>query len=398
MSLVDPELLWSAVRDVASVLAFRSLPIAACALQSRSVPLRARALLGGSVPAAAVLLDRAGVLLLGDVALAYAYLVPVSCCVPAVARALRADRISRGATLAGSIAVFFVLPAVLWPASVKGAALVLGWDLMLSSYSYCVEVARSRSRPALRDCLFFLLVNPVLVYTERGSSVSPPGWNRAGLLRAAQGLLALLAPAALLVPAYAALRAYAPAAGAGPQALALPALCGMLRFLVEYARQSGLASLQIGLLRQLGYAIPERFVHPLSARSPEDFWRRWNTYVSHWLLRYVFWPLSTGLGRRARSPALRSGAPAVGLLATFGVAGLLHDLYVYGAGLVIETRMLQAFAVYGAVVLASVAAVRLWRAVQEWRAAPASPGRAVDLAQRALLWTTATASFAWWWQ
>jgi D-alanyl-lipoteichoic acid acyltransferase DltB (MBOAT superfamily) len=91
---------------------------------------------------------------------------------------------------------------------------------------------------------------------------------------------------------------------------------------------SGLASVQIGLMRLIGHEVPERYDFPLLARSPAEFWRRWNIWVGRWAQRYVFTPLAVAQARtwRKRAPLVGQGLAA---LATFTAIGLLHDAFFF---------------------------------------------------------------------
>jgi D-alanyl-lipoteichoic acid acyltransferase DltB (MBOAT superfamily) len=88
--------------------------------------------------------------------------------------------------------------------------------------------------------------------------------------------------------------------------------------------------MQIGLMRLIGYEVPERYRYPFLARSPEDFWRRWNTWLGSWAKRYLFYPLALHLRRNYRKlwPVLQQAAAVV---ATFLFIGLLHDFAAYEA-------------------------------------------------------------------
>jgi hypothetical protein len=86
------------------------------------------------------------------------------------------------------------------PDGVRGAFLVAGWDLALSGYSYCIEVARTGRRPPLGDCLLFMLVNPVLVYSERGTEAKPPRLTTVGGTRFVGGVLFMGASAVVFHP------------------------------------------------------------------------------------------------------------------------------------------------------------------------------------------------------
>ena len=99
---------------------------------------------------------------------------------------------------------------------------------------------------------------------------------------------------------------------------------GVLRFLAEYGAQSGLASMQIAILRLFGYRAPEGYHYPFLARDPRYLWRRWNRYVGTWLQRYAFTP-----ARRFARAGLRGHAGPAAVLATFGASAALHAAYSY---------------------------------------------------------------------
>jgi hypothetical protein len=100
---------------------------------------------------------------------------------------------------------------------------------------------------------------------------------------------------------------------------------GGVRFFAEYGSHSGLASMQISLMRAAGYSVPERYRYPFLATSPLDFWRRWNVYVGTWLRRYVFLPAS----RRFAAPRAPVWTATVPLFLTFAASAALHDGYSY---------------------------------------------------------------------
>ena len=121
----------------------------------------------------------------------------------------------------------------------------MGWEFWLSSYSYVQHARVSRSL-GLRDCLFFPLMNPMLVFSgHRDRTVEGPHQFMIGLGRVLLGYASI--GSGLLV-----------------QRLTMPLLAPQgwlpsIVFLVsQYAAHSGRASRDIGLLRMLGYAIPER--------------------------------------------------------------------------------------------------------------------------------------------
>ena len=324
---------------------------------------------------------------IGHMLVGYAYFAALGCCVPKVTSLVRRGHMTYGAAFALCAIGFFVLPSVLVRPAYVTALLVIGWDLMLSAYSYCVEVSKSKEeRGVISDCLFFLLVNPALVYSSRGARIDGPGWNAAGCSRALRGVFAVSVAGWFFGPGRAAV-----VEGMGNDRLVPQVVIVSLSFFCLYLQHSGLASLQIGTMRQLGYVIPERYVAPLTARNPLEFWRRWNTYVGGWMQRYVFWPLSLRMRRNTRSRVI---ADVVAIIVTFGVVGILHDVTDFAHSFRIETVGLQAFTLGGVLLLVWVAVERV--------TALRSAGRSVfasDLGSglsRILFWSTMLALYGWW--
>jgi hypothetical protein len=308
-------------RHMAVLLSLRALPIAVYAVLARAtVPHRrvwaASAYLALPIFACALGAGQA----IAFVILGSFYYLVVSLGMNQVSNLLRAGRLTRAGAFVVIAFAYLLLPGVVLPGLAIAYFLVVGWELTLSGYSYCAETSRPGARPApLAECFFFLLVNPTLAYTVRGTAVNPTsgadGWGRP-----AAGVALIAANVALLVPLGGDL------AARGTTAALLA--CGLVRFVSFYAAHSGLASIQIGLLRRAGWSLPERYEYPLFAASPMDFWRRWNTYVRVWLEAYVFLPIAR---RAARALPRRFGwVGQVGaVMATLIASGLLHDLYVF---------------------------------------------------------------------
>ena len=81
---------------------------------------------------------------------------------------------------------------------------------------------------------------------------------------------------------------------------AIDALFGILAYaIVIYADFSGYTDIAIGVAKLLGFQFPQNFDRPYSARSLQDFWRRWHMTLSRWLRDYLYIPL--GGSKRARS-------------------------------------------------------------------------------------------------
>jgi hypothetical protein len=279
-------------------------------------------------------------------ALGFAYYALVSTAAPLASRLVQAGTITRGALFTGLCVVLLLLPGLALPGVAMATFLVVGWELVLRSYSYCVETARAPAdKRKLGPCLFFLLVDPTLLFTQRSRPCADSESRPLGLARLSLGVLAFVLSAC----AIATISVWLRASESYPYVTQLLVL-GALRFLSEYAAHSGLASVQIGLMRLIGWHAPERYHYPLLSTSPMDFWRRWNSYVRVWLEAYVFLPWSLAAARGTRS-RLAQIAVALGTLLA---CGILHDLYVFAGRQRIDLHFSGLF-VAGGVVLA------LWR-------------------------------------
>lgn len=303
---------------IALVVCFRAAPFLGYALLSARVSWGWRfACAGGLLACAALASALGGTDLLRALALIYVYLAALALCLPALARAVRAGWLARLPLALALGVLYLAVPAALSPAAGLLPAVLLGWDSWLKAFSYCVDAGDDARGPHSPDpsragAAFFMLVSPTLVWAERGQPLGSRALWRSGARRCALALCTFGAQDAVR---YAALS----------NAALLPATAvTVLHGIAFYLGHSGLASLQIGGMALLGFRVPERYVYPLLATSPLDFWRRWNTWIGSWARRYLFMPLSTQLRRSL--PALPAFvAQGAAALATFALIGALHD-------------------------------------------------------------------------
>jgi hypothetical protein len=213
---------------------------------------------------------------------------------------------------------YMLVPALWWEGNQLLIAFTLGWEFSLAAHSFTME-ARARSS-SLAECLFFILVDPSLVFTERATFESSPALvisaTRASIARCCLGVFAL--GARVVVDGTLLSEAWSLDEEAG-LVLVPPAVV----FLSRYCAQSGLASFQLGALRLMGYKLGERYHHPWLASSPGELWRRWNIYLGSWVRRYAFNPVALGLSR-ALGRRRTSFAKIAATLVCFGFVGLLH--------------------------------------------------------------------------
>ena len=83
-----------------------------------------------------------------------------------------------------------------------------------------------------------------------------------------------------------------------------------------YCDFSGYTDIAIGCALLLGFRFPQNFDMPYSARSVQEFWRRWHMTLSSWLRDYLYVPL--GGNRRGRRATYRN------LMLTMLLGGLWH--------------------------------------------------------------------------
>jgi D-alanyl-lipoteichoic acid acyltransferase DltB (MBOAT superfamily) len=97
----------------------------------------------------------------------------------------------------------------------------------------------------------------------------------------------------------------------------LEALVGVYAYAIQiYADFSGYTDMAIGCALLLGFKFPDNFNRPYTAKSLQDFWRRWHMTLSRWLRDYLYIPL----GGNQRG----SKRTYVNLMATMLLGGLWH--------------------------------------------------------------------------
>jgi alginate O-acetyltransferase complex protein AlgI len=83
-----------------------------------------------------------------------------------------------------------------------------------------------------------------------------------------------------------------------------------------YCDFSGYTDIAVGVSLLLGFELPENFAAPYTARTLQDFWRRWHMTFSSWLRDYLYIPL--GGNRKG------SGRTSFNLIVTMLLGGLWH--------------------------------------------------------------------------
>lgn len=93
-------------------------------------------------------------------------------------------------------------------------------------------------------------------------------------------------------------------------------IAGIAFAIQVYCDFSGYSDIAIGVARILGFSLPLNFNHPLHARNPAEFWRRWHISLSTWLRDYLY--ISLGGSRGSGIATYRN------LMLTMILGGLWH--------------------------------------------------------------------------
>src|SRR5213078_701378 len=128
-----------------------------------------------------------------------------------------------------------------------------------------------------------------------------------------------------------------PVFGTPGQHTALEILFAIYGYAIQiYADFSGYTDIAIGVALLLGFEFPQNFDAPYTARSLQDFWRRWHMTLSRWLRDYLYIPLGGSRGSRLKTYR--------NLMLTMLLGGLWHGAAwtfvvwggIHGVGLSIE--------------------------------------------------------------
>jgi hypothetical protein len=299
----------------------------------------------------------------------------------------RKRQLGKDSLIIGSAALSLIVPAILIPPPMRLAVIVAGFEFTLKAYSYTIEVSRTplADRPRLGESMFFLLVNPVLVYADRGHPIE--NGTIQGLRRALLGVGALTLYV-LAITSFSRERVLQvftwDTTSTLARAVATLGLC-LSTLIAVYAVHSGVASIQIGILRALGYTIPERYRYALLARDPIDWWRRWNSYLGRWFQRYAFLPVALYIGRRKTSwPS--NVAKGVAVLVAFAGSGILHELAQYCIRAELSGKIVCGFLAEGLLVILWAGGRQLTQRVLT-RSTKSARSRAVNALRAAVSWS-----------
>lgn len=109
---------------------------------------------------------------------------------------------------------------------------------------------------------------------------------------------------------------------------------------------SGYSDMAIGIGRMFGFHFKENFNYPYSARSIQDFWRRWHISLSGWFREYLYIPLGgnrKGSFRTALNKIIVFACTGIwhGANLTFLFWGLYHGFFLIFEGFLKDFKFIR---------------------------------------------------------
>jgi len=237
--------------------------------------------------------------------------------------------------------------------------------------SYVVDVYRGRIKPAgWLDLFVYMSFFPHLVAGPivRGEELLPQIRTRRDPRRIDVGRATYLIWAGLfkkvVLSSFLATAIVDPVFRDPGRHSALEVLFAVYGYAVQiYADFSGYTDIAIGVALLLGFQFPQNFDRPYTARSLQDFWRRWHITLSRWLRDYLYIPLGGSRGSPRRTE--------VNIMLTMLLGGLWHGAAwtfvawggLHGTGQVVGRRRRSARTARGLPPLAEDPAARAWQRV-----------------------------------
>lgn len=311
----------------AMMVAFRGLPFGLWALRQLHGRTATSLVVAGVVVmawTATVLLNGSDLGLWQATIRAYVCVVAASLILIPITLANDRGLLSQGAVCACALAPFLLVPPLFLSDAGLSLAVVLGWDSGLRAGSFILDnAAHPKSWKSFAAGLWFVVVGPHLVYAHRGVRTSFEESPVRGLTRVATSSVYVAAS----VVVAGAFPVIVSVVATGSVASALGHTGGLVSL---YFAHAGLAGVQIGFMRMLGYEVGERYRRPWLAVGPTDFFRRWNIWLHEWVERYLFRPAVRR--RRVGKGRLGAGASLASYVGPFAVVGAMHDAATYVDG------------------------------------------------------------------
>jgi len=174
--------------------------------------------------------------------------------------------------------------------------------VVFQKITYCLDIARGTAQPAKNfftyiEYLFIfpqIIAGPIVTYRTVAEQIRnlelrrfDPGNTLEGFYRFSTGIFKKTWIADVLAQ-YADIAFNGSAAGIPIHYCWFGAICYTLQIYFDFSAYSDMA---IGLLKIMGFTIPENFNHPYISKSINEFWKRWHISLTSWMRDYLYIPL-----------------------------------------------------------------------------------------------------------
>jgi alginate O-acetyltransferase complex protein AlgI len=171
--------------------------------------------------------------------------------------------------------------------------------VIFQKVTYCLDIARGKAKPAdnyfyyLEYLLVFpqIIAGPIVRYSDIADQIKNRENNyenfMSGFIRFSQGLFKKVWIADILAK-YADIVFAMPSESVPIHYAWFGIMCYTFQIYFDFSAYSDMA---IGLLRAMGFRIPENFNAPYISKSITEFWKRWHISLTSWMREYLYIPL-----------------------------------------------------------------------------------------------------------
>jgi alginate O-acetyltransferase complex protein AlgI len=196
------------------------------------------------------------------------------------------------------------------PVNLADVLLPIGISFVVfQKVTYCLDIAKGKVEPAQHFYIYieYLLIFPQVIAGPivKYNDLAPQITNRIvtknniqwGFNRFSRGLFKKVWIADVVAK-------YADIAFNGPADMIpihytwIGIICYSLQIYFDFSAYSDMA---IGMLRIMGFKIPENFKNPYSSKSISEFWKRWHISLTSWMREYLYIPLGGNRKGRLRT-------------------------------------------------------------------------------------------------
>jgi alginate O-acetyltransferase complex protein AlgI len=194
--------------------------------------------------------------------------------------------------------------------------------VIFQKMTYCLDIAKGAAKPAeyffrYVEYLFLfpaLIAGPILRYNVLAPQLADKKITFENIEEGFKRFSVGLAKKVLIADTVA---RYADMVFNGPAGVIpihytwIGLVCYTLQIYFDFSAYSDMA---IGMLKIMGFTIPENFDRPYSAKSITEFWKRWHISLTSWMREYLYIPLG---GNRKGLPRMYFNLWVVFLISGF---------------------------------------------------------------------------------